>query len=120
MNNLDKLWAYIKEKAPPGGIAADDDRQYRDLRQYYEKKVSVWNKTPRELEKVRDLVAAPLKVCRVRPDGNELSLPSLSNKLAVAANLLAMSIVQNITDEGALTRKGRFWNAVRLVTSRRR
>jgi len=48
MNNLDKLWAYIKEKAPPGGIPGHDDRKFRDLKQYYEKKLSLAIPTPDE------------------------------------------------------------------------
>jgi hypothetical protein len=97
MNNLDKLWACTKEKAPPGGIPGDDDREYRDLKQCYEQKVSKWaSGTDTEQRQARDLVNDPLNVCHVKPNGGELSLPGLSNKLAVAANLLAMSIVQNI------------------------
>jgi hypothetical protein len=38
-------------------------------------------------------------VCKLKPDGNELSLPGLSKELAVAGNLLAMSIVQNLDTE---------------------
>jgi Lysine-specific metallo-endopeptidase len=105
MDNLEKLWAYIKEKAPPGGIPGHDDREYRDLKQYYDQKVSTWaSGTDTEKQRARNLVYEPLKVCHVKPEGKELSLPGLSKKLAVAANLLAMSIVQNI-DEATLRKE---------------
>jgi hypothetical protein len=49
MNNLDKLWDYIKEKVPPGGIPGHDDRQYRDLQQYYERKLTATPTTQRRI-----------------------------------------------------------------------
>ena len=101
MNNLEMLWAYIRKQAPPGGIPGDDDREYRDLKQYYDKKVSIWAQSGTDTEKrrARDLVNDPLEVCKLKPDGKELCKQDGSNKLAVAANLLAMSIVLNIDTE---------------------
>jgi hypothetical protein len=92
MNNLDKLWAYVRETVPPGGIPGDDDRAYRDLKQYYEKKVSEWRDgTLLEKKRARELVDDPLDVCGLTREGNGLCQPSKSKELAVAANLLAMS-----------------------------
>jgi hypothetical protein len=98
MNNLDKLWDYIKEKVPPGGIPGHDDRQYRDLQQYYERKVTALDNTDHPEEDKRravDLVNDPLAVCGLTREGRELCQPGKSKELAVAANLLAMSIIKN-------------------------
>jgi Lysine-specific metallo-endopeptidase len=88
MKNLEMLWAYIKKQVPSGGIPGDDDRQYRDLKQYYEKKLSVYDKSDRpdeEKRQARDVVNEPLNVCNLDPEGNELYQPDTSKKLAVAA-----------------------------------
>ena len=99
MNNLDTLWAYIKKLAPPEGIEGYDDSQgkFRDLKQYHQKKVSRWESgIDRQKRWARELISDPLLVCNLRPEGVELCKPDGSNKLAVAAMLLAMSIVLNI------------------------
>ena len=44
----------------------------------------------------RDLVNDPLQLCKLESGGDELSKPDGSNKLSVAAMLLAMSIILNI------------------------
>src|SRR5689334_8649675 len=94
MNNLEKLWAYIREQVPPGGIPGDDGRQYRDLKAFYE---SGELKPDKSKLGALDMVTEPLKVCGLTPEGNELCQPGISpKKLAVAAYLLAMSIIQNV------------------------
>lgn len=101
MNNLDRLWAYIRELAPPGGIeGADGQRKFRDLKQYHEDKIAVWandtsDRGKREKRTAEDLAKDALEVCGLKPNGSELSsLQQDSHKLAVAGTILAMSIVQ--------------------------
>jgi hypothetical protein len=104
MNNLDTLWAYIKKQVPPGGIAGgDDDRQYRDLQQFYEAKLL--RATAEEKQQVRAGINDSLELCGLKPDGCDLSQQGKSKELAVAAHLLAMSIIKSCDYQALQKRK---------------
>jgi Lysine-specific metallo-endopeptidase len=87
-----------KRRHQRGASRGDDDWKYRDLKGYYEKKLSLCGNAG-ERKLARHLLYEPLKVCQVNEKGNELCQPGTSKKLAVAANLLATSIVLNVDTE---------------------
>ena len=99
MNNLDVLWAYTRMHGAEG-IEGDipQEGRFRDLKQYHQHKIAQWEEvaTTREINNINDLIKSPLEICNIRDDGNELSQPDASSKIAVAAMLLAMSIVLNL------------------------
>ncbi|MDH6146546.1 MULTISPECIES: hypothetical protein [Paraburkholderia] len=102
MTDLNTLWTYIKKHAPPGGIEGFDGSpgKFRDLQQYHEKKVSRWeNAGGASVRKAGELITDPLEVCGLRRESTLLSTPDNPKRIAVAAMLLAMSIVLNLDED---------------------